>query len=270
MSELLSRLERYYDTVPRATATAESIGPFTLFVATEGFPYPYYARPTLGLGAEVAGTVSDVEVVRARQRSLGVPESFEWVEENSPRLTSLMEGAGLVVHRHPLLVLGQPRWPADPAGITVRIAGPDDDALAGLRATLDVGFAHGGTAIGEAGVAERDAAIRDDDPGLATLAGQVSPGAPGRWPWLKTVWGSVGGGLHNQRHGVTEVAGIATLPAYRRRGIAAAVTAQLVADALEQGVEVCFLSAESDEVARVYERLGFERVGTACTAEPPG
>ncbi|HEY2213433.1 MAG TPA: GNAT family N-acetyltransferase [Acidimicrobiales bacterium] len=269
MSTLLNRLERYYDTVPRATVTAELIGPFTLFVATEGFPYPYYARPTLGLGAGVAPTVGDVEVVRARQRTLGVPEAFEWVEENSPALTSLLQEAGLVVHRHPLLVLGQPKWPEDPLGISVRIAGSDDEALVGLRATLDIGFAHEGTAIGVPGVAERDAAVREDDPGLANWRSKSAQGLLAL-AVAEDQTGVVGGGLHNPRDGVTEVAGIATLPAYRRRGIAAAVTAQLVSDALERGVDICFLSAESDAVARIYERLGFERVGTACTAEPPG
>jgi RimJ/RimL family protein N-acetyltransferase len=29
-----------------------------------------------------------------------------------------------------------------------------------------------------------------------------------------------------------------------------------------------FLSAQDDAVARVYERVGFVRVGTACMAEP--
>jgi len=28
-----------------------------------------------------------------------------------------------------------------------------------------------------------------------------------------------------------------------------------------------FLSAQDDAVARVYERVGFQRVGTACVAE---
>ena len=43
--ELLERLERYYDTVPRAGARTEEIGPFTLFVSTGTFPF--YARGTV-------------------------------------------------------------------------------------------------------------------------------------------------------------------------------------------------------------------------------
>ena len=62
--------------------------------------------------------------------------------------------------------------------------------------------------------------------------------------------------------------GIGTLPAARRRGIGAAVTGRLVADARARGAEIVFLSAAGDAVARLYERLGFHRVGTACFAFP--
>ena len=44
------------------------------------------------------------------------------------------------------------------------------------------------------------------------------------------------------------------------------MTAALVADARARGVGTVFLSAQDDAVARVYERVGFVRVGTACVA----
>jgi GNAT superfamily N-acetyltransferase len=267
MSAELRRLEEYYDTVPRASASTESIGPFTLFVAAAGFPFPYYARPALGWSGGFS--LDQVEAVRDRQRALGLPETFEWVEEISTPLGPVLRKAGLVVHRHPLLVLGQPSWPDDPPGITVRMAGTGDWALPGLKACLDLGFGHAGTAVGDAGVAERDATTNDDDPGVANWRSKTSQGLLAL-AVAENETGPVGGGLHNPRGAVTELAGIATLPAYRRQGIAAAVTAQLVADALEKGVEVCFLSAESEEVARIYGRIGFSWVGTSCTAEPPG
>jgi predicted GNAT family acetyltransferase len=75
-------------------------------------------------------------------------------------------------------------------------------------------------------------------------------------------------GIHQPVGGVTEVVGVATLPAFRRRGLGAAVTALLVADARRRGVETVFLTAGDEEIARVYGRLGFERVGTSCIAEP--
>jgi hypothetical protein len=56
---LLERLERYYDTVPRHSARTEEIGPFTLFVATEGFPF--HARPALdGAGPHGGAALRDV------------------------------------------------------------------------------------------------------------------------------------------------------------------------------------------------------------------
>jgi predicted GNAT family acetyltransferase len=76
-------------------------------------------------------------------------------------------------------------------------------------------------------------------------------------------------GWHQPLEGASEIVGVATLPAFRRRGLGAAVTATLVADALERGIELVFLSADDERVARVYAKVGFERVGTACAASVP-
>ena len=35
-----------------------------------------------------------------------------------------------------------------------------------------------------------------------------------------------------------------------------------------RGVELCFLSTGSTEIARVYAGVGFARIGTSCIAEP--
>ena len=62
--------------------------------------------------------------------------------------------------------------------------------------------------------------------------------------------------------------GVGTLPSARRRGIGAALTGRLVQDARERGAAIVFLSAAGTDVARMYERLGFRRVGTACFGFP--
>jgi GNAT superfamily N-acetyltransferase len=265
MTAMLQRLEQYYDTAPRASATTETIGAFTLFVATEGFPY--YARPTLG--SDVALTVEDALAVRERQRSLGVPEAFEWVDEVTPSAVAVIEEAGLEVHRHPLLVLGSPRPKAEPAGVTLRLAPANDAFLPALKAVLDLSFSLGGTAAGEGGPVERDAGANPDDAGVAAWRAKIGQGLM-RMVVADDDTGPVGGGSHSPRDGVTELAGIATLPTHRRRGIGAAITARLAQDALENGCEVSFLSAETAEVARIYENVGFVQVGVACTAELPG
>ena len=76
--------------------------------------------------------------------------------------------------------------------------------------------------------------------------------------------GAVGGGSHNPRADVTEIVGVAVLPAHRRRGIAGHLTWALAADAAAAGVRTVFMSAGSDDVARMYEGVGFRRVATAC------
>ena len=80
--------------------------------------------------------------------------------------------------------------------------------------------------------------------------------------------GVLAGGSHQPVGEVTAIVGVATLPSARRRGLAALVTARLVQDARERGAELVFIEAEDEDVARIYGRLGFEQVGTACIAEP--
>ena len=80
--------------------------------------------------------------------------------------------------------------------------------------------------------------------------------------------GALASGIGMRTGDVVEIAGVATLPAARRRGLGAAVTAALARRALDDGADLVFLAAGSDDIARVYLRVGFRRVGTACIAEP--
>src|SRR4051795_12955476 len=159
MGQPLENLERYYDTVPRADARTERIGPFTLFVR-EGAGWPYYARPSLGA---TEFTAADVKLVRDRQRGLGVPEALEWVGEVSPALAKAAEGGGLLVHRHPLMVLqGSVRAAEPPAGASVALL--DDPAdLPFADAVQRLGFDQPGTERGEAGLEELRAAVAEVD-----------------------------------------------------------------------------------------------------------
>jgi ribosomal protein S18 acetylase RimI-like enzyme len=262
---VLDRIETYYDLVPRADSRNEVHGPLTLFVAT-GPGFRWYARPSLGTGSV---TAEDVAAVRRRQRVLGQPESFEWVDEITPSLRPAAEQAGLAVSSLPLMVLDRAavRRPPAPPGTELRLVRPDDD-LATIDAVARVGFAVPGTAVGQAGVPALAALAVSATAEL--LAKQRERLATGR---TVTAVAMVGGdpvsvGSHQPREQVTEIVAVATLPAFRRRGLGAAVTGLLVGDALDRGVETVFLSAGSDDVARVYERIGFRTVGTACIAEP--
>ena len=60
--------------------------------------------------------------------------------------------------------------------------------------------------------------------------------------------------------------GVGVLPAFRRRGLGGAVAHLLARQALDSGVTTVFCGAESRDVARVYEGVGFRRIGTTCMA----
>ncbi|WP_406068375.1 GNAT family N-acetyltransferase [Streptomyces sp. NBC_01020] len=267
---LLDRLERYYDAVPRHGARVEDFGPLTLFVR-EGQGWPFYARPARGWSGAVS--VAAVDRVRARQRELGIAESLEWVAETTPGLRAPVEDSGLVVHEHPLMVLdpGAPVPAADApsGGIRVRTMGPDDPALASALAVPHLAFAEPGTDLGSAGVTELAEAVRAraGDGSVERVVTRIDAG-------LTSVAAAVEGstalcaGQHQPVGSVSEIVGVGTLPTARRRGLAAAVTAALVADARSRGAETVFLSAGDDDVARLYARLGFRRVATALIAEP--
>ncbi|EWT03048.1 acetyltransferase [Intrasporangium oryzae NRRL B-24470] len=266
-TDIRARLEAYYDLAPRANAEVEQVGPFTLFVARPG-AWPYYARPRLGLDpASAAGlTKGDVTAVLARQEELDVPRALEWVHETTPALLDAARGAGMTVEQCPLLVLD-----GDPVAAqvrqTVRPLPPDDPDIGLVEAAIGVGFGAAGTQVGPESLAERDAQAAAQPERATWAADRI---ASGRWVLIGAFdadAGPVGGGSHNPRGTVSEIVGVAVLPAFRRRGIAAALTAALAHDGMSRGITTVFCSAQDDAVARVYEGVGFRRVGTACIAE---
>ncbi|GGN23099.1 hypothetical protein GCM10011609_75620 [Lentzea pudingi] len=245
-------LESFYDSVPRPGSRVEEHGELVLFVQA-GDGYPHYARPRFPGGRP---TVADVLGVRERQRELGVPEAFEWVLETTPGLLGAAVAAGLEVLQAPLLILDPAKLPEPHPH--VRVLGT---RTAEVTVVAQLAFSSPGTARGETGAAERDAALAEALPMSGRHRYAVAD-VPGE--------GVLASGTAQRAGDVVEIAGIGTLPAARRRGLGGAVTAELARDALARGAELVFLSAGSDEIARVYERVGFRRAGTACIAAPPG
>ncbi|MEV1074037.1 GNAT family N-acetyltransferase [Micromonospora parva] len=269
---VFDRLERFYDAVPRDAAGAEEHGGLVLFVR-DGAGWPFYARPRID--ATEPPSLADVTSVRERQRKLGLPEAFEWVHETTPELLAVARSAGLSVLEAPLMVL-EPSALPDPATLSdaaVRVLAADSPGfaadVAARRAVAAVSFAAAGTARGEAGPAERDAAVTELE--LAALDEERARIADGRRISALAgtpTEGALASGMAMRVDDVAEIAGVATLPSARRRGLGAALTATLARELLAAGTDLVFLSAGSEEIARVYLRVGFRRIGTACIAEP--
>ncbi len=267
--DTIERIDAFCDAVPQRRARAETIGPLVLFVAT-GPSWPYYARPARReQGARPSITPADIRAVRARQRELLIPESFEWIDEAAPEMTAAAPDAGLAVRAHPLMVLGTLTRPAcDRSRHLVRIVAPRgtrpapglDGARGGVRAPRD------GRRAGGRDRADKLAAQQDDsttamlrerlDSGQSVLAAAFDRDGP------------LGAGSCQALASVAEITGVGVLPNARRMGLGSAVTAALASDAQRRGVQTVFLAASDDDVARIYARIGFRRVGTAMIAEP--
>jgi ribosomal protein S18 acetylase RimI-like enzyme len=276
--EVIERIDAFCDVVPRRRARADAFGPLVLFVPT-GPGWPYYARPRRGPRTPV--TAADVRAVRARQRELIIPESFEWIEQVAPEMAAAASEAGLDVHRHPLMVLsaappdrppaGRPAGgPALPPGVTVRVVPPEDAELDRVWAVPAVAFGHPGTAAGQAGVQERDKIAADYDGGTIEMLRERLRSGHSVVAAAFGPDGPLAAGSYQAVDGVAEITGVGVLPSSRRQGLGAAVTALLARDALDRGVATVFLSASDDAVARVYARIGFREVGVAMIAEPAG
>jgi ribosomal protein S18 acetylase RimI-like enzyme len=266
-ADLLARIEEHFDASPRSAADVEEHGTLTLFVSR--IPWRFYGRPRLGLAHDV--NAGDVAAVRARQRELGVREAFEWVHETTPSLAAAALAAGLQVLRVPLLALDAEQWapPPPPAGFVLRMLEAGDRSLAAAQAVVELAFAAEGTALGDAGTEARDlAAAKLGD--LGFMHERIRAGLTAMAVAESDTAGPLGAGSHQLVGAAAEVTGVGTLPSARRRGIGAAVTGRLVQNARERGAEVVYLSAADEHVARLYARLGFRRVGTACFGFPAG
>jgi ribosomal protein S18 acetylase RimI-like enzyme len=241
----LDEIEAYYDTVPRAAATTEEVGPFTLFLAEEGVGWQFYARPRLG--GDDAFTADDVRRVFARQAEVGVPEAIEWVDDVTPSLMRAVTAAGRRAGRYPLLAL--PEDIEVPAPERTRALAADDGDLGLLVGTIHAAFA------GVDEIATRPLGKRPDLIAKGHLIEVAAYDLAGHL---------VGGGSAAPRGETAELMGIGVPPARRTAGLGTSITQALVHACRDVGVRTVFLSAYNDAAASIYRRIGFLDVGTAC------
>ena len=263
--DALSRIDHYLDRVPRSAARTEEVGPFTLFVG-QPHGWQYYGRPRFALDEAI--TRRDVEGLLERQRELEVPQTIEGLADVTQSLATACQDAGLSVEELPLLIYRSPRKVPIPDGVRIRRADPDDVAVSSSQAVAALAFEYEGTGTAAVGPKQRDELLGSRDEGTdALVCDRIARGLSVLFV-AEDESGVVASGMHQPVEDVTEIVGVATLPVMRRRGLAGALTADLVSDSRRRGVSLCFLTAGSTEIARVYERVGFERVGTAIAASP--
>jgi GNAT superfamily N-acetyltransferase len=259
---LLDCIEGYYAAAPLPDARIEAAGSLDVPIGDPAWPYP--ARPRPGAGPV---TAEDVASAVARQESAGLPVALEWVPERAPQATAAARAAGLTVEEQPLLVVVDPVEVLLPAGVRIYLVGADDPELPRYERVAAIAFAHPG---GRADV--REAPL--DDSAAATARTRVLREriAAGRTVMMVAVEHGVAVAVGSHQPvdvdgtEVTEVVGVATLPRLRGRGLGAGLASALVAHARETA-DMVFLAAGDDDVARVYERIGFARLATTAIAD---
>ncbi|TQN43035.1 acetyltransferase (GNAT) family protein [Blastococcus colisei] len=263
---LLECIERYFAAAPLPDARILPVGGLDVPIGDPAWPYP--ARPRAG-GDPV--TAEDVRAAVALQQEAGLPAALEWVLECSPETTVAARTAGLTVEELPLLVAVDPVELLLPVGLRLYVVGADDPELPHYQRVAATAFAHPG---GPADVTDIPLDTSDDARARTEVLRERI--ASGRTVMMVAVEKGepVAVGSHQpvdiDGTEVSEVMGVATLPRLRGRGVGAGMASALVAHATETAGMV-FLAAGDDDVARVYERVGFARLATSAVADlrPP-
>ena len=259
---LLECIERYFAAAPLPDARIQTAGALDVPLGDPAWPYP--ARPRSGAGAV---GVDDVRTAVAMQQAAGLPAAIEWVPELSPETAAAARAAGLTVEELPLLVEVDPVELLLPAGVRLYVVGADDPELPRYQRVAATAFAHPGGACDVL-----DVPLDTSAEALARTGALRERIASGRTVMMVAVENGepVAVGSHQpvdiDGTEVSEVVGVATLPRLRGRGLGAGITSALVAHATDTA-DMVFLAAGDDDVARVYERVGFARLATTAVAE---
>jgi predicted N-acetyltransferase YhbS len=259
---LLDRIERYFAVAPLPDARIRQVGPLDVPIGPPEWPFP--ARPRPGQEAEVQ--LADVHAAITLQEEAGLPAALEWLGHRCRGLAGVARRAGLAVEELPLLVSVDPVEVLLPAEVRLYLVGADDLQLARYQMLTQEAFATSvGAPVpvgpGTPAALPQPTVLRERvAAGRTVMMVAVSDGEP------------VAVGSHQpvevDGREVSEVVGVATLPRFRGRGLGAGLTSALVEHA-RQTADLVFLAAGDDDVARVYERVGFARVGASCLAERP-
>lgn len=223
----------------------QHIGPFlATFTLQDPNPFLNYAIPDEGAAPSVEEIAALITVYPQRQR---VPR-LEYLPQAAPDVEPALLASGFhVEERMPLMICSPEQFhqPPLPAGIELLRPTTDAEIIALVTAQNE---AYGEAAPNPDVVIKQRAFLQAG--GIAVLARDSLTGE------------AAGGGICNVPFDqTTELSSVGVRAPYRRRGIAAALTAHLVQLAWAAGVTTVFLMAAHEAEARIYARIGFQPIG---------
>jgi len=226
-----------------------SVGPFRAVLSAEG------EGASTGWVTLIDGTATQAETtkaltkLRSTLKKRKVPLEIEYNETVFPKVGAWLEAAGLkLVERNPLMSCKPDAFKPFATPEEVHLTQLSSAATpAELEAFQTIRWTDGGEINRPPQPVERLRADIARTNSVFLLA------------WLE--WEPAGTGVSHSLKGAAEIVGVVTHKNLRRRGIAAAITSELIRRHFANGGDFVFLDAANEEAARVYERLGFSRFG---------
>lgn len=255
--DLIPLLQR----IEAATARANEIGrdillipPFQLsFHPTDPLIYFNYAMPLTSFPPTSSPlTAASLQQLREAFGSRKRVLRFEFLETLWPDLATQLEAAGMAFEsRMPLMLCG-PGDLCPPRAVDAVLEPIDEHSPdASLEQFLAVRRASFSDSPSPPRPGEREETRADFRTGkYRSLAARVD----GRLVAIASLT------VAND-----ELVGVATLPAYRGRGLAAALCAALLQNHFARGAAHAWLTAADAPARRLYERLGFRTAGSALS-----
>lgn len=256
-SNAIDRLQAYLRASAHTQYRSIPVPPFTVFIQpNEALIYFNYAIPDEAIAADSAEARDSLELLKAVFLRENRTPRFEFIGEYTPHLPVLLREAGFTEESNLPLMLCTAEtlvFPPPIEGFTVlqlQADSPSEAMIAHSR-VAHYGFMGDSEwkAEYEIGLPEEKAAAVAKGMGLFVgyLDGEAVAVATYGVPY----------------DGITELAGVATLPAYRRRGLAGYLSAIATQHAFANGVTLALLSAGDEGASRVYERIGYHTGATA-------
>lgn len=240
-----SHIQSYLRVAASHQRDTERIGSFlATFSRSSDNPFLNYAIPD----DNATPSPADVKALIAAYEKRSRQPRLEYVTQLAPAVEEVLTDAGFCVEGHLPLMTCTPQSAQSlpvPLGIELILQVSDADLLATISVQNE---AYGAPSPDSSSIIQLQNSLEAG--GIAVLARMAETGEP------------VGAGVcsipNNQ---TTEIAGIGVRAAFRRRGVAGALTTRLVQEAFAVGISAPFLMAAHEAEQRIYARAGFSVVG---------
>jgi ribosomal protein S18 acetylase RimI-like enzyme len=244
-TEMSALIQAYIRRNAAGERDTEKIGPFlATFSRRSSNPFLNYAIPDTG----AQPTSDDVAALAAAYETRGRLPRLEYLPKLAPEVEAALIGGGFRVDdRLPLMVCppGELEPQPTPPGIELLTPVTDDEILGMVRAQNE---AYGESEPATQADIERLRSLLGEG-GLAVLARDSTTGE------------AAGGAICDViRDGIGELAGVGVRATFRRRGIAAAITAHLTAAAHRAGAHTVFLTPAGEAEGLIYRRAGYRTI----------